>query len=218
MPDDVHEVAFSEFQAELRHAISTIPFPIVDDEDIVAIRMFTNASVRVRGRTIVTYPDVHIRICSTSSEPRLAHARPYFFLECAFSQTALSVNRKLAEYINSFPKTVAVMKIVVEESSPFHIPPFDSDVAKYLANKAIPPWEKWMPRRDNSNGLGPVISHGITWIDISSIQVHIWIRTGSTPIDVASRNSDTQEYAIGVSPSFPNLPVVLIHIRPYTLP
>ena len=62
------------------------------------------------------------------------------------------------------------------------------------------PWDKWKPVRMDANTLGPIITHGITWIDLLAIKVHIWVQTGWNPIDVTSTSTtDMQEYAIDVS-------------------
>ena len=53
-----------------------------------------------------------------------------------------------------------------------------------------------------SNVFVPIITHGITWINIMVIEVHIWVQTRGNPIDVSSTSTtDAQEYAAGVCPT-----------------
>lgn len=207
MPHDIHEAPFNELQTALRNAIRLIPLTFDNGRNQVAIELHTNA--RVDGKTVFAYPDVHIRMCSLSNHRRLSRPQPYFFLECAFSQSADAVTRKFAKYIASFPTTISVVMMIVKEAAPgYASPPSNSDLAKLLANKDVKSWERWKPVRNELNELGPVITNGITWIDISRIEIHAWVRTGSRPIDITSDSTDTQDYAMGVSTS----PLFLIRL------
>lgn len=165
----------------------------------MAVQLYTN--VQVEERTIFAYPDVHIWVCSMSNHPHLSQPQPYFFLECTFSQTASNINQKLRAYIESFPKAVALVKITVKESpSIYRSPDHNSELAKRLAGRSVMPWDKWKPARTDANALGPIITHGITWIDLSAIEVHIWVWTRWNPINVTSTSTtNMQEYAIGIS-------------------
>ena len=198
MPHNIHEAPFNMLQVELWHAIHLIPLNFNNWRNEIAVELHTNA--RVDGLTISAYLDVQIRICSLSDHPCLSQPQPYLFLKCTFSQTASDVNQKLRAYVKSFPLAITVVKITVKESPTYRSPNDNSGLARQLAGRSVMPWDRWKPARTSANALGPVITHGITWIDLSVIEVHIWIWTRRNPINVMSTSTtDMQEYAISVS-------------------
>ncbi|KAG6372615.1 hypothetical protein JVT61DRAFT_7361 [Boletus reticuloceps] len=196
MPHDVHEEPFSRLRTELDGAINLIPLDFDNGNNEVVVQVHTDS--RVKGCTILGYPDTQIRIFFLTDDLRLARPLPYFFLECAYSQGDGDVTRKLKAYMESFPKAIGVMKIGIRESRPFQSPDTNTDLARSLAGRKVSRWQEWKPSRGSPTVLGPIIAHSITWIDISMIEVHIWVRTGRRPIDITSDiATDTQDYAFG---------------------
>ena len=93
MPYDVHEEPFNKLQAELWNTICLIPLNFDNGRNEVAVQLYTD--MRVEGQMIFAYSDVYIQVCSMSNHPHLSQLQPYFFLKCAFSQTASDVDWKL---------------------------------------------------------------------------------------------------------------------------
>ena len=110
--------------------------------------------------------------------------------------------KKLRVYIKSFPLAIAVVKIAIKESPIYRSPDDNSGLTRQLVGRSVMPWDRWKPARTSANALWPVITHGITWIDLYLlvIEVHIWVRTKRNPINITSTSTtDTQGYAISIS-------------------
>lgn len=125
----------------------------------------------------------------------------YIFVETAFTQPELQVTHKLREYVKSHPHTLAIVKIVIRE--PRFTSPLDSSrIAKKYIGADVLSNEDWMPAPTGSNAF-TAVRDGITWIDITNVNISIWMREGETPIDIGVNEPGHPEtaYAIGVSTS-----------------
>ncbi|KAG1778073.1 hypothetical protein EV702DRAFT_1196488 [Suillus placidus] len=56
-------------------------------------------------------------------------------------------------------------------------------------------FEEWTPLRTRSNQFGPVISEGHSWVELSKIEFHTWIRPEDSAIDLD--NDDSLVYSKG---------------------
>ena len=60
----------------------------------------------------------------------------------------------------------------------------------------------WIAHRKKRTAMGPVTRHGFTFINVTAIDVHIWVHSAEDCINMAEFNTSTQAFAQGVSISF----------------
>ncbi|KAF8549122.1 hypothetical protein OG21DRAFT_1526026 [Imleria badia] len=127
-------------------------------------------------------PDICIWISFWRSASQLAAMCKYIFVEMAFSQSEPQVMHKLKEYIDSHPHALAIMKIMIRESR--YSSPSDSlrITTKDIGSDVLRN-EEWRPELTNSNTF-KVVCDGFTWIDITSIDITIWMCEGEAPINI----------------------------------
>lgn len=96
------------------------------------------------------------------------------------------------------------MNIVIKESR-FSSPSDSSHIAKKYIRTDVLSDEDWMPALTGSNAF-TVVRDGFTWIDITGVDINIWMREGETPIviDVNEPGHPKTAYATGVSTSLAN--------------
>lgn len=101
--------------------------------------------------------------------------------------------------------THAIMKIMINESC-FSFPfPLSCIAKKYLGADVLSN-KDWRPKLTSSNTF-TVVCDGFTWIDITGIDISIWMCKGDTPIDLGVNEPRHPEtvYVTGVSTSSANL-------------
>ena len=120
-------------------------------------------------------------------------------METVFSQLELQATRKLKKYIRSDPHTLAVMKIVIQESR-FSSPLALSCIAAKYIDTNVLRNEEWRPEQTDSNAF-KVVHDGFTWINLTSVNITVWMREGEAPIDIEVNKPGHlgTTYATGVS-------------------
>lgn len=200
IPHDVHEALVSPIISSMDRAFQAMP--LSRGPHSILLEVDGNASVD--GENITAVPDVCVRISSWRSTPQLAAMREYIFVETAFTQPETQVTHKLKEYITSHPHTLAVMKIMIKESR-FSSPSNSSELADRFSGTNVLSNEAWRPEPTHTRPFR-VVRDGFTWIDITGVNIEIWMREGETPIDLEVNEPGHPEtaYAAGVSTSPPN--------------
>lgn len=198
MPHEIHEAPITYLIHRLSSVVQGMPFSKNDG----ALRIQTLGNTQMLGNTVDATPDVLVRMDYTPGVPYLVTSQPCFILECAFTQSDKDVTQKLHAYVADFPSILAVSKIVIKET-PYTTPNDHSDIAReyQVASPHLITVNDWMSQKRKSTAMGPVTHRGFTFINITAIDVHVWVRTTKDPIDVGEFNTSTQAYAHGVSVS-----------------
>ena len=184
LPSEIHEAPIAPLVSYLDYVTNTIGH----DQETVDIRVDTNTLVD--GDSISGEPDILMRIWGNSFRKDLFTRRKVLCMECAFSQKDEDVMAKLEGFIHDIPELLVVGKITIEEtqySAPTKFPSFASKVQQEST---------WFPDRNAGNNFGPIIQDGVTWINIQSIKVHIWVRLSKDPINLEDHSPGG--YAVGV--------------------
>ena len=195
MPHEIHEAPLTYLIQRLSSVVQGIPFGKNDG----ALKIQALSNTQILGDTIDAVPDLLVRMDYTPTISHLVASHHCFVLECTFTQSNTDVMRKLNAYVESFPNIVAVSKITIKETS--YTAPNDQSGMAQAYRPAIAIGD-WMARRKKRTAMGPVTRHGFTFIDVTAIDVHIWVRSAKDRINVAEFNTSTQAFAQGVSISF----------------
>ncbi|KAG2109781.1 hypothetical protein BD769DRAFT_1674790 [Suillus cothurnatus] len=188
MPTDAHEAVL----APLTYACTKAIYEMGHDNAVVQVHVGGNT--RFIGDHITGDPDMHIRVSST-----LPHTSSEFkslmTTEVGFTQGEIPVIRKLNNYTIDSQYLESASSFLVSERKPYSCPANNSEIARRLQSSPLKSYDEWKPKRTKKNAFGPVIVEGHTWIDISKVDIHAWVRTSPTAnIDVNQRNSG---YAYG---------------------
>ena len=130
-----------------------------------------NNNISIDGDYIASIPDISMQISSLRSAPQLATIWEYIFMETVFSQLESQATHKLKEYIRSHPHTLAVMKIVIQESW-FSSPSASSRIAVKYINTDVFRNEEWRPEQTDSNAF-KVVYDGFTWINLTGVNITV---------------------------------------------
>lgn len=188
LPSDVHEAPITPLISALTHVTSTIGH----DPDGVQIRI--DANTTFEGSKISGEPDIFLQISGKSFCKELFTRRRLLCIECAFTQKNEDVMEKLEAFIQDIPELMVVGKININEKR--YSGPGDLHRFGKLSGKKVQPPGKWFPDRNAGNDFGPVVKNGRTWIEIESIEVHMWVRPSRGPIDLEDKSPG--RYAFGV--------------------
>lgn len=105
----------------------------------------------------------------------------YIFVETAYSQTVMAM-QKLRDYISTHPYTLVVIRIKITEpcwSSPMPV----SHVAKQHIGRAILRNEDWWLQQTETRTF-TVVRDTFTWVNITNVQIDIWMHETEDPIDI----------------------------------
>lgn len=196
MPHEIHEAPLTYLVQRLSSVFQEIPFGKTSG----ALNIQTLSNTTIHGDTIDSVPDIVVRMDYTPSTPHLVASHYCLAVECAFTQSNADVMRKLKTYIANFPDLIAVSKIVIKET-PYTTPNDHSRITRHYQTTSIPSIvrQDWMSRKKKCNAMGPVTHEGFTFINITAIDMYVWVRTAKDPINVAELNTSTQVFAQGVS-------------------
>jgi hypothetical protein len=189
MPTDAHEAVL----APLTYACTKAIYEMGHDNAVVQVHVSGNT--RFLGDHITGDPDMHIRVSSTlshtSSEPK-----SLFIIEVCFVQGEIPIIGKLNYYTIDGQDLESVSSFHAPERKPYSCPADDTDIARRLRSSPLKSYDEWKPELTKKNAFGPVIVDGHTWIDVSKVDIHAWVRTSPTaPIDINQRSAG---YAYGV--------------------
>lgn len=190
MPHEIHEAPLNYLVQRLSSVLQGIPF----GQDDGSLNIQTLSNSQIHGVVFDTIPDLLVRMSYTPPIPHLVASHNCFALECAFTQSNADVMRKLKAYVSDFPDIVAVSKIVIKET-PYTTP---KDQTGIVGVQPITVKE-WLSRKNKRTAMGPVTHQGITFVNITAINVYVWVRTATDPINVAELSTGTQVFAQGVS-------------------
>ncbi|KAG2357935.1 hypothetical protein BDR07DRAFT_1379764 [Suillus spraguei] len=189
MPSEAHESvivslapAFSVALHEMGHNFTEVPVQVHTNTHFV-------------GDHVKAGPDLLIRIVSnlsyTSSEPKSV-----MMTEVAFTQSEAATIGRLHDYAIDGEEVQSVSCINLSEATAYACPSNTSEIAKQSRSSGyLKSYDEWTPRKTRKNAFGPVISDGHTWVDVSMVNMHMWVRTSPTTcIDVYQRKAG---YAYG---------------------
>lgn len=183
MPNDAHEAVL----APLTYACTKAIHSMGDDNALVQVHVNENA--RFLGDHITGNSHMHIRLSSTlshtSSEPK-----SLMMVQVGFNQGEIPVIRKLDYCTIDSQDLESASSFHVSEGRPYSCPAGDSETARLSRFTSLKSFDEWKPKRTKKNAFGPVIVDGHTWIDVSRVDIHAWVRTSpTTPINVNRRNA-----------------------------
>lgn len=100
--------------------------------------------------------------------------------ECAFTQRDADVTEKLRAYLRQPSDTLVAFKILITEDPPYSTPSLTPSAAKQSLSLERDEFD-----RANEGDFARVTVGRHTWLSISSVEFHVWIRQpGESSIDV----------------------------------
>ena len=151
------------------------------DPEVIQIRVDANTSYH--GNRVSGEPDILLQISGRSFHRELFTRCRLMCIEVAFSQGDGVVMEKLRGYIHGIPELMVVGKIIIKEKNKC-VGPTDARTINRFATRKVQDANRWFPSRNMRNDSGPVVKNGYTWIEIESIEVHIWVRLSKEPINL----------------------------------
>lgn len=192
MPSEVHEAGLSHMAEQI-----TTTFREIFGSGGNSLAVKVNSNVSLRAYTIHTIPDLLVDIRYASKLPTMCPIERICIWECAFSQSKAEVKRKLEHQIASYPKLISVARIMIKES-PVYSSPNELAITGMNRRSIVRTLTDFMVRKKDSKTLGPVRRHGFNWINITSVEMHMWVRTDDEPINVRRESTAKQIFARGV--------------------
>lgn len=195
MPHDTHEALVVPFMQAMNLEFARVP--LSRGPYTIAVEAQPNATVDCGDSKFI--PDLCVRVFSMTGPGDITAMRDFFFLETAFSQSEAVVMKKLHAYIEHHPHTIAVLKIKVKET-PYKAPSKSplSGVARRFIGESVLSEEEFRPS-STPNSL-EVTRDEVTWINVTGVELQLWLRTGEAPIDFQVNPDDAQTlFATGVS-------------------
>lgn len=172
MPSYVHEEA-------LIHLVSTFhaAFPdyLGSSPDSPSIKIYGN--VTIRGTMITGVPDLMVELFHPCSPPSLPALKRCFTLECAFTESKERAIEKLALYIKSFPELIAVAVLDIREAQ--FSSPSDQAFPERLSGaepRSLKSFLSSASKKGSFSKLRPIRHARIDWINITSVEFHVWER------------------------------------------
>jgi hypothetical protein len=139
----------------------------------------------------------------------LGFLSPYIFLETGFSECETDIMKKLKDYIKHHPQTLAIFKMRIKERYLAPSQSLTSVDAQRAMNTKVLDRKEFVWNLDK--GAHGVVHDGICWMNITGIELDVWLRLGEKPIDlrVGCPDPTGTAYASGVSFYFKSLLQVL---------
>lgn len=188
MPSIVHETPINTISYDLNHAIHTIGH----NPSVVQVQV--GANTEFDGKTIRGIPDLHISIHTPDLD---RDPETFWITECGFTQPRKQIMKKFERYIADCP-TLRVLTIVnIVQLSSFANPKMKSSTTQALFRlPAVLSFKEWSPGTRRLLPFGPIVTHGHTWMSISSVSLEVWIAQPCGRIDLSDQGSTV--YASGV--------------------
>lgn len=197
MNHDVHEALVVPFTNGMSHELAGAP--LSRGIHSIFVEAAPNAPVACDENVFV--PDLCVRIFSSTGPGEFTAQREFIFMETAFTQPEADVMKKLATYIQHHPQTLAVIKIRIRETQ-YRTPSqsLQSTLAKHFIGNPILREEEFRPSRRSAPTFD-VVRDGVTWVNVTGIDIELWLRLDDMPIDLTVKHPGHLQtaYASGVS-------------------
>lgn len=191
LPSQAHEQPITQINFAFQTAITSI------GHDNALVQVHAHANSRFSGDSIHADPDIHI-ICTPFVDIGVPNKSiSLWILENCLSQTESAGRDKIRRIIADESGILLASLINMIEAHRYANPDPGSEIAQRLRSKPVMSFEEWTPTRTRSNQFGPVISEGHSWVELSKIEFHTWIRAEDSAIDL--ENDDPSVYSKGVS-------------------
>lgn len=183
-PYEIHEAPIRHFARQIQEALWI--HGLHKDEQI-ACEVNLNTAIR-KGSTVVV-PDFGLELRplhKVALEPI-----PFWVGECGFSSTRSHMEYQLKAVLDVIPEIDALFMISVREEKrdlpPIHHP---LHAARELSRSAF------SPSTTPDKYFQPVVVEGITWIEVKSVTINLFLRGSNGEFNFKKRG---EAYAVGVS-------------------
>jgi hypothetical protein len=196
MPHDTHEALVVPMITQMGNEISRAP--LSRGPYSIAVEVAPNTSVTCPDGSLT--PDLCVQICSLTGteDPILTSMRPLILMETAYSQSDSDVSKKLEAYVLHQPSPLAIFKIKIKDTYTIPLRSPSSPIAMRFMGRDVLSEVEF--KRNSQRSTHKVVRDGITWINVTGVELHLWLRLGNTPIDLRVDDPDDAEtaYASGV--------------------
>lgn len=196
MPHDTHEALVNPLIIQMGSELSGAP--LSRGPYTIAVEVAATTSVNCQDGSFT--PDLCVQICSLTGteDPALTSMRPLILMETAYSQSNADVTKKLEAYVKLQPTPLAIFKIKIKDTytAPLRSPSSPAAM-RFMGRDVLSEVEF---KQDSRRSIHKVVRDGIVWINVTGVELHLWLRLGDTPIDLRIDCSDHTEtaYASGV--------------------
>jgi len=200
-PHPCHEQPVNDLVNDLVLSLSSMQY----NKEHANLDIDTNNSL-IR-ENLSTVPDLQVRL-SLFSVGLQAPTECLWIGESGFSQSKVSIIRKMKKAVEKEPGILLAIAILVKEQSPYHPPEVDSNSAKALRSRPYRNETEFLPGLANPIELTPVTVEGHVWVNVESIEWHVWLR-GASPIDF-DESATNPNFAKGTL--FPSLQMTQVDV------
>lgn len=200
MNHDVHEALVVPLNNGISHELAGAPL----SRGTHSIFVETSPNAPVTCGENVFVPDLCVRVFSSTGPGKFTAQREFIFMETAFSQPEAEVMKKLATYVEHHPQALAIIKIRIKERQ-YRSPSqsIHSTLTKHFIGNPILREDQFRPTRGSALTF-EAVRNGFSWVNVTGIEIELWLRLTDMPIDLKVKQSGHSQtaYAIGVSVYF----------------
>jgi len=162
-PSPLHEFIVNFLMDELSCTFRTIPFPKSITCQPAGNKSFNKTSIQ-------GIPDLTIDMWSHHNR----QSRRVLLGECAFTQSDENVTENLQAYVLDAPDILVVCKILINQGDRYHSPGAKPSIAKGLQSSCLLTWSEFSSA--NAGDFARTVVDGHTWLSLSSVEIHVWVR------------------------------------------
>lgn len=190
-PYEVHEVPINHLSSRIHKLLASLSL------DPSAVSCTTHLNLAIRGDTGSSMLIPDFRLDLRTIRPPFTPQIPFWVAECGFSSSQKDMIHQLDLAASIVPQTDVALMISIQEKkyvSPPRTHPLHSRPP--LSHSNFVPAELPITKT-----LPPVVVEGITWIEVKSVTIHVFLRGPDGVFDFGEDASELV-HAHGVSLAF----------------